>query len=101
MQLIQGKWILTDLKRGTEYDSLSVDYTQQETYLIFQDSLFTQHLVDLNQTDNYMFSINNYRLGLFHNNILIQELDIDKLTKDSLILSQQLDKSVWRYKKAE
>lgn len=100
-QLVQGKWMLVDLKRAGIPDSLSVDFNDQKTILIFKDSLFTQQLVDLDQVENYQFRINNYRLGLFENSLLVQELSIDKLTKDSLILTQKADSSIWKYKKIE
>lgn len=100
-QIIQGKWMLVDLKRSSAFDSLSVDFLEQQTYLVFEDSLFSQKFVDLEQIETYKFKIKNFRLGLFDNDLLVQELDIDKLTKDSLILSQKADSSIWVYKKAE
>ncbi len=96
--LIQGKWILTNVDRVI-YDSINVDYNKERTYLIFEGDKCAQHMSDLKDTLNFRFTIHNYELSLYIDDTPFRSLDIDALSKDSLVLS--LADNKWVYKKAE
>lgn len=95
--LIQGKWILTDVDRAV-YDSINVDYNKERTYLIFDGDKCAQHMSDWEDTLNFRFTIHNYELNLYKDDTPFRSLDIDALSKDSLVLSIADNK--WVYKKA-
>ena len=93
-QMIQGKWRLMDVKRKA-YDSIMIDYNQQVTYLVFDGNNCTQEMVGLT-TSNYTFSIHNYTLTLYADSVFDNKLEINTLTKDSLIFTQGRN-SKWKY----
>lgn len=97
-QMIQGKWRLVDVERKA-YDSVKIDYTQQVTYLIFDGDKCTQDMVGLT-TSNYRFTIHNYMLTLYVDSVFDNRLEINTLTRDSLIFTQGKD-SQWTYIKME
>lgn len=97
LKLIQGKWILVDVKRDA-YDSVEVDYNKQITYLTFEGDTCIQELVDLAESSKYSFTIQNFNLNLYKASALDNSLNISLLTSDSLILSKGND-GTWRYLK--
>jgi hypothetical protein len=96
--LIQGKWILADVDRAI-YDSVNVDYNKERTYLIFDGDKCTQYMSDRKDSMNFRFTIHNYELNLYKDDVPFRSLDIETLSKDSLVLSVTENK--WVYKKAE
>lgn len=97
-QMIQGKWRLMDVKRKA-YDSIMIDYNQQVTYLVFDGNKCTQEMIGLT-TSNYTFSIHNYTLTLYVDSVFENKLEINTLTKDSLIFTQGRN-SKWKYIRME
>ncbi|MFV0538227.1 MAG: hypothetical protein ACK5M3_12790 [Dysgonomonas sp.] len=96
-RFIQGKWMLVDADRDL-FDTVDVDYNKQITYLIFNGNKCSQQMVDLNETSDYTFTIQDFELNLYTDSVLNNSLHIDILTADSLILSKG-ENSSWKYKR--
>lgn len=97
-ELIQGKWLLMDVDREL-YDSVTVDYTKELTFLVFKDHDCIQYMPDWMDTLKFTFAIENYKLHLYKDSALFRSLTINSLSADSLILS--VKENEWIYKKAE
>lgn len=95
--LIEGRWLLVDVD-SKKFDSITVDYTTELTYLIFRGDSCIQQLIDIDETSYFTFSVNNFYLNLMKDSAIVSSLRIDKLTSDSLVLSTGAN-DVWRYKK--
>lgn len=98
MKMIQGKWQLVDVEHNI-YDTVSVDYTKEQTYLIFEDDKCTQYMPDLKDTLKLNFSIRDYQLAFIKDSTLISVFSIDSLTEQTLILSHETNERI--YKKVE
>ncbi|MDU1889428.1 MAG: hypothetical protein E6767_01955 [Dysgonomonas sp.] len=97
-ELLQGKWVLTDVNDSV-LDTINVDYTKELTFLLFSKDSCIQIMPDIKDTTFLSFNVHNYKLNFFSNNKQINQLQIDVLTKDSLVLSQYQN---WhKYKRAE
>lgn len=97
-KMIQGKWQLIDVEHNI-YDTVSVDYTKEQTYLIFEDDRCTQYMPDLKDTLHLIFSIRDYQLAFFKDSTLVSVFSIDSLTEQTLILSHETNERI--YKKIE
>lgn len=97
-QLIQGKWELVGVDH-IAYDSIGIDYTKEQTLLIFDDNECIQIMTDIKDTMRFSFSIKNYDLSLYKDSILITSLGISALSQDSLALN--LNGREHEYKKIE
>jgi len=95
-ELIQGKWLLVDVDHSI-YDTITVDYSNEQTFLIFEGSKCIQYMPDLNDTLDLTFSIHNFQLVLYKDSIPLSKFMIDTLTTEELILSHE--KSERLYKK--
>lgn len=89
-ELIQGKWQLVDIEHSRhQYDTLSIDYLKEITFLVFDGNKCTQNMPDLEDTLNLTFSIHDFKLMLYKDSICINKLNIDSLTSEKLVLSQE------------
>lgn len=89
-ELIQGKWQLVDIEHFShQYDTLSIDYLEEITFLVFDGDKCTQYMPDLGDTLNLTFSILDYKLMLYKGEVCINKLNIDSLTSERLVLSQE------------
>lgn len=87
--LIQGKWQLIDTENHSDaLDTVLIDYSTEITYLTFDGTRCTQYMPDLADTLKFTFSIHDYKLMLYKDNVLVNKLDIDSLSSEKLILSQ-------------
>lgn len=93
-QLIQGKWLLMDVEHDV-YDTISVDYIREETYLSFEGDSCIQYMPDLKDTLNLSFSIKDYQLAFFKDSLIVGKFSIDSLTDKKLILSHDLSERVY------
>ncbi|MBD8390122.1 hypothetical protein [Dysgonomonas sp. BGC7] len=96
-QLIQGKWMLVEADHNNKIlDTVKVDYQNNQTILVFDDNNFTQYMPDLNDTINLRFLIKDYSLALLKDTIFVNTFSIKQLTQDSLILSQETNKRIYK-----
>lgn len=96
--LIQGKWVLTEVKRNHDIlDTVSVDFTKEQTFLVFEGSKCTQYMPDVGDTLHLTFRIRDYQIGLYKDSVRINILNIDTLTSNLLYLSLKDDQ--WEYMK--
>lgn len=95
--LIQGKWQLVDTENQNNIlDTVRIDYSKEITYLTFNGTTCTQHMPDLADTLNFTFSIYDYKLMLYKDNVLVNKLDIDSLNSDKLVLSQEKSEHIYK-----
>jgi len=97
-RLIQGKWRLVDAKQAVR-DSVKIDLNDLQISLMFKGDTCIQDLTGLKTTE-YTFSIHNYTLLLFRDSVFENKLEINKLTEDSLIFTQDKERC-WIYTKTE
>lgn len=97
-ELLNGKWVLTDVDHSN-YDTIKVDYTNELTYLLFKQDSCIQVMPDLQDTSYFSFRVHNYEIQLLQKNNPVGRLEIDILTKDSLVLLR--DSNRYQYKRIE
>lgn len=96
--LVQGKWRLVDAKQLVN-DTAKINLNDLEISLMFKGDTCIQDLTGL-KTTLYTFSIHNYTLLLFKDSVFENRLEINKLTEDSLIFTQDKERH-WIYIKTE
>lgn len=96
-ELIQGKWQLMDTKNHKDkLDTVQIDYSEEFTYLIFKGNKCIQYMPDLADTLDFTFSIYDYKLTLYKDSIYINKLNIDSLSSDKLVLSQENSEHIYK-----
>lgn len=95
-RLIQGTWALIDVEHS-RYDSVHIDYSKEQTYLIFKGDSCREYMIDLEDTVDLAFLIRDYHLAFTRNDTIISRFSIDSLTNRTLVLS--FDKNRRIYKK--
>ncbi|MDR2954479.1 MAG: hypothetical protein LBV43_05315 [Prevotella sp.] len=95
IRMIQGTWLLQDVEHSV-LDTVTVDYNEERTYLIFKGSDCIQYMPDLQDTLKFTFAIRDYKLILFRDSLILNTLHIDTLTNESLILSHEKSERVYK-----
>ncbi len=86
-EMIQGKWLLTNSKHAkVEIDTVFIDFEKEQIMLTFEDNKCTQYMPYMNDTLEFTFYIDDYKLALYKDTSWINTFGIVALTQDSLIL---------------
>ena len=93
---IQGKWMLIDVDHAMKiYDTLNIDYSKEQTYIVFDKDKCTQYMPDMNDTISFSFLIQDYKLDLFQDTVKINTFDIAMLTSDTLKLMHKTSERIY------
>ncbi|WP_163273589.1 hypothetical protein [Dysgonomonas sp. 511] len=93
MRLIQGRWLLVDaIHADKEIDSVEVDYRRNRTELFFENGKVDQYMFDMQDTVSWSYMLKGYKLALAKDTIVTRVFLINKLTTDSLILSDSISR---------
>lgn len=94
-ELIQGTWRLIDVEHSV-YDSVFIDYSKEQTYLIFKGDSCREYMQDLKDTLNLAFLIKDYHLAFTSNDTIIGRFSIDSLTDKTMILSFESNMRIYK-----